>query len=105
MVQTPGARSRRNEVKKNETQHHGDFSEIVYRKPASGKVSSEVSDGHLAAENECSDASTEADQEQDSAGDFEHSGNTEHRKIWKPCKRLAWRKTEQLLSAMLEEEQ
>jgi hypothetical protein len=62
----------------------------------------EVSNGHLAGEDECGGFSEESDKKQESACHLQHSGNPQQREVGESGIRLAVRETKQLLRSVFE---
>jgi hypothetical protein len=105
VIQTPRPWSRGNEVEKDKTEHDRDFPKIVDGVKTSWEMHSKVADGHLTGNDNCGDSSKQSEQKQKSSRYFQHSSDSQQRKIRESCVWLTGWKTEKLLSAVLKEKQ
>ena len=76
VIEAPDARAGRRKKQEIETEHDGDLAEVVDREKASGKMRSEISNGHFTCQNECHRTGEQAHKHQKSANDFQHAGDT-----------------------------
>jgi len=105
MIETPGTRPRGDEVEKDKAEHHGNFPKIVDREKTSRKMRSKVADRHFTGDDKCRDSRKQPYKKQESSRYFQHSGDSQQRKIRESRVWLTGRKTEKLLSAVLKEKQ
>jgi hypothetical protein len=93
----------RREVEEDEAEQHRGLALVRHRPEPPGHVSHEVGDSHLAGQDERHGPGEEADHDEDSAHELEHSGDSHHRHD--ALDLLPSEPAKQLLSAMLREQQ